>query len=756
MNKSISITTPLLALLAALAGCSDAGRPVDQATTEQPVAADAGPIVTEGMWQPHQLPEIADSLKSLGLELDPASMTQLTEFPLNAIVSLGGCSASFVSPEGLVITNHHCAYGSISYNSTEDNNILANGFLAEDRAAELPARPGSRVYVTVAMDEVSDQVKAGLTDSMSGTERYKAIEDAEKALVAECEKDEGYRCEVYSFYGGLNYYLIKQLAIRDVRIVYTPPESIGKFGGDIDNWMWPRHTGDFAFYRAYVDKDGKPADYAEDNVPFKPRHHLKMAKRGPKEGEFVMLAGYPGTTNRYRLATEVENTFAWYYPTMQTLLAEWSDTIAEATANNTDAELKYANLVAGLNNYSKNFGGMLAGYGRSDLLERKRELEENLQAWIGSDPGRKARYASTLADLQALITEKQSTQERDLVLRYMDRSAMLSAARRLYRLSVENEKPDAEREPGYQERDLTRFTQSMQSIERNFEPGVDKAIWTYFLQRYLALPQDQRIASFDSFLGDADDAASLEQKLSAMYAATTLSDTDARLAFIGAEKSVFEDSDDPFVQLAVAIFDDMKAIEDKNKEMDGQFLELRPKYMELLIAYYGELGKPVYPDANSSLRVTYGTVQGYTPPAGTIDGPADGNDGKDSYVPFTTLRGIEAKYTGEDPFDSPEKQLQLIKDKAFGAYGDDSLDSVPVNFLGTLDITGGNSGSATMNGKGEFVGIVFDTTYESINSDWDFSASTRSIHVDVAYMLWIMENIDGADMLLEELGVRER
>ncbi len=753
MNNTFKGLAAIIAQVAVLAGCSDSGDPMETAKAPVAATADAGPVVTEGMWQPHQLPEIADSLKSLGLELDPASMTRLTDFPLNAIVSLGGCSASFVSPEGLVITNHHCAYGSISYNSTEDNNILANGFIAQSQSEELPARPGSRVYVTVAMDEVSDQVKAGLTEEMTGTERYKAIEDAEKALVAECEQDEGHRCEVYSFYGGLNYYLIKQLAIRDVRIVYTPPESIGKFGGDIDNWMWPRHTGDFAFYRAYVDKAGNPADYSEDNVPFKPKHHLTMAKRGPKQGEFVMLAGYPGTTNRYRLATEVENTFAWYYPTMQTLLAEWSGTIADATVDNTDAELKYASLAANLNNYSKNFGGMLAGYGRTDLLERKRQLEKDLQAWIGSDPGRDAKYASTLADLQALIAEKQSTQELDLVLRYMDRSAMLSAARRLYRLSVENEKPDAEREPGYQERDLTRFTQSMQSIERNFEPGVDKAIWTYFLKRYLALPEDQRIASFDQFLGDADGDEALDQKLSAMYAATSLSDTDSRLALIGEKRPVFENSDDPFILLAVAISDDMKAIEDKNKEMDGQFLALRPKYMELLIAYYGELGKPVYPDANSSLRVTYGAVQGYTPPAGTINGPADGNDGADGYVAFTTLRGIEAKYTGEDPFDSPAKQLQLIEDEDFGAYRDDSLDSVPVNFLSTLDITGGNSGSATMNGKGEFVGIVFDTTYESINSDWDFSANTRSIHVDVAYMLWIMEKIDGADSLLQELGV---
>lgn len=742
-----------LALLLALGGCSKAKDSQENTDAPDAAASMETPVRTEGMWQPHQLPEIADQLKALGLELDPSSMTKLTDFPLNAVVSLGGCSASFVSPQGLVITNHHCAYGSISYNSTEDNNILADGFLARTMSEELPARPGSRIYVTVAMEEVTDRVNATLTDSMTGSERYLAIEAAQKALVSECEKDEGHRCEVYSFYGGLSYYLIKQLAIRDVRLVYAPPESIGKFGGDIDNWMWPRHTGDFAFYRAYVDQDGRPADFSEDNVPFRPKHHLKVASKGPKEGDFVMLAGYPGTTNRYRLATEVENTFSWYYPVMQTVLAEWSQTIAEATAGNKDAELKYANLVASLNNYSKNFGGMLAGYSRSDLLERKRDLESELQAWIAGDETREARYATTLAELQALIAERQSTQERDLVLRYMDRSAMLSAARRLYRLSVENEKPDAEREPGYQERDITRFTQSLESIERSYEAGVDRAIWMYFLKRYLALPEDQRIASFDAFLGDVRGDEALEQKLAAMYADTSLEDTQARLALIGKERSVFENSDDPFIQLAVAIFDDLMAIEKKGKAMTGQFQVLRPKFMELLIAYYKEQGKPVYPDANSSLRVTYGTVKGYTPPPGTIKGPADGNDGKDSYVPFTTLQGIVDKYTGEEPFDSPQRQLDLIEKREFGDYADPALDSVPVNFLSTLDITGGNSGSATMNSRGEFVGIVFDGTYESINADWDFNDNTRSIHVDVGYILWILEKIDGADNLIREMGL---
>mgnify|MGYP000342021416 CR=1 FL=1 len=746
--------------IALLTAC---GKPADNTSAEATGKAAEAPagaaqtgtdnVSTEGMWMPRQLPQLGDKLTDLGLQLDPKTMTDLTKFPMNAVVSLGGCSASFVSPKGLVATNHHCAYGSISYNSTEDNDLLANGFLAKTLDEELPAAPGSRIYVTVDMNEVTDKINSKLSDDMDGATRFKAIEDAEKALVAECESDPGHRCEVYSYYGGASYYLIKQLAIRDVRLVHAPASSIGKFGGDIDNWMWPRHTGDYSFLRAYVSPDGKPADFSKDNVPYKPKHHLTVATEGPQEGDFVMVAGYPGRTNRYRTADEVSNNFSWYYPTMQKVLAEWSEVIGDATENNKDAALKYASRVAGLNNYAKNFTGMMEGYNRSDLLQRKQQLEKDLQAWIEANPEASKQYASVISDLQKLITEKQSTQERDLLLGYMNYSAMLSAAQRLYRLSLEKQKPNMEREPGYQERDMTRFTESMKRIERNFAPSVDQAVWTYFIERYNALPQEQHLQSFDNFFDGELSGDALQQKLSAMYEKTGLTATEGRLAWMEKSPEDFRNSDDPFIQLAVATYDDRLAIEQHDKSMEGRFAEVRPKYMDLLIAYYQEQGKPVYPDANSSLRLTYGLVKGYTPPAGTIKGPADGNDGKDGFVPFTTLRGIEAKYTGEDPFDAPQALLEAIKNKDYGRFYDEELDSVPVNFLTTVDITGGNSGSATMNGKGEFIGLVFDGTYDSINADWDFNDNTRAIHVDVEYMLWVMEKVDHADNLLEEMGV---
>ncbi len=239
------------------------------------VAVAAAPATAkEGMFTPEQAPEIAADMRQAGLRLNPRSLADLTAFPMGAVISLGGCTASFVSETGLVVTNHHCARGSVQFNSTAENNYLENGFLADSLAAELPAAPGSRVYVTVDVQDVTDQVLANVSDGMSPRARYQAIEDAQKALIKDCEADAGHRCQAPAFFGGLQYKLIKRLEIRDVRLVYAPGDSIGKYGGDIDNWLWPRHTGDFAFYRAYVAQDGSVADYAEDNVPYKPEHVL--------------------------------------------------------------------------------------------------------------------------------------------------------------------------------------------------------------------------------------------------------------------------------------------------------------------------------------------------------------------------------------------------------------------------------------------------------------------------------------------------
>ncbi|GGM79776.1 S46 family peptidase [Shewanella xiamenensis] len=707
------------------------------------VAASFASHADEGMWQPHQLPAMADELKAKGLEIDAKSISKLTEFPMNAVISLGGCTASFVSPKGLVVTNHHCAYGSIQYNSTAEKNLLQDGFLAKTFADELPAAPGSRVYVTEDVTNVTERVKAGL-ENKTGREFYQGIENQEKALVAECEKDEGYRCQVYSFHGGLEYYLVKQLEIRDVRLVYNPAGSVGKYGGDIDNWMWPRHTGDYSFYRAYVSKNGKPAEFSADNVPYEPKSFLKVSAKGVSEGDFVMVAGYPGRTNRYRTATEVQNEFEWAYPEGKMLRERFIEIIKATAPEGSDERIKYESQIAGLANYAKNFTSMIEFYGKSTMLADRKALEAKLAEWIAKDSSREAKYGKTLAELDALIAKSKAHQERDMILSYISSTTMLPTATNLYRLAHEKQLPDMQREPGFQDRDMTRFKASMERIDRRYAASVDKAVLLDMLKRYAALPEAQRLPAMDKAFGidNKVNEAKLAKTLDKMYAKTELGNKDVRLAWM--EKSVddFKASKDPFIQFAVAMYDTNMSEEKKEKELDGEMMKIRPQYMDAIIAYNLEQGKPVYADANSSLRVTVGHVKGYSPKDGLVA------------VPFTRLEGIVQKDTGIDPFDAPKKQLELIKQKQYGDFYMKSIDSVPVNFLSTLDTTGGNSGSPTLNGRAELVGLLFDGVYESIIGGWAFDNEiNRSIHVDSRYMLWVMKYLDGADNLLAEMEI---
>ncbi|WP_420910673.1 S46 family peptidase [Qipengyuania spongiae] len=705
-----------------------------------PFAAPAA--AKEGMFTPDQLPAIATDLKQTGLELDPETLTDLTAFPMGAIVSLGGCSASFVSPEGLVVTNHHCARGSVQYNSTAENNYLENGFLAKTKNRELPAAPGSRIYVTTQVTDVTDRIRSG-TERLAPNARYDTVEQRQKDITAECERDAGFRCQVASFYGGSQYKLIKRLEIRDVRLVYAPADSIGKYGGDIDNWQWPRHTGDFSFYRAYVAPDGSAADYAENNVPYRPEHHLKVSAAGLDNGDFVMAAGYPGSTSRYATLAEVEDTFGWRYPLQVGLYNDWIDTIEAAAPEGSDARVKYESRLAGLNNTEKNLRGQIDGARRVGLVDRRRARETSLADWISADRSR-ASYARATRELQALSAEDAAASRQNLWYGLATSSQMLSAAERLYRLSRERQKPDAERDPGFQERDMTFFRQGLQALDRRYDPAVDKAEWMLFLGKYLDQPAAARVPALDRALGLTGnvDRAALESRIDGYYAATDLDDSATRLALMEASPAQLEANGDPFMKLAVALYDYERQLEQQSEERAGRMLAVRPAYMEAITQWQRSQGVNTYPDANSTLRVTYGTVLGGVP----RDGMA--------YLPFTTVEGILEKDTGEEPFNSPPKLLEEIRQKDYGRYALDSIGTVPVNFLSDLDSTGGNSGSATLNSRAELVGLLFDGTFESVNSDWDFDPkTTRTIHVDTRYMLWVMDKVDGADVLIREMDI---
>ncbi|UXH76990.1 S46 family peptidase [Roseateles amylovorans] len=697
----------------------------------------------EGMWMPQQLPQVAKDLKAAGLAMDSSRLSQPIGYPMGAVISLGNCTASFVSPQGLVVTNHHCAYGSIQYNATPQRDLLKNGFLAATLADELPAAPGSRVYVTVALTDVTPRVLDAKTSALKGKARIEAIESSEKALVAECEKDAGHRCNVAAFYGGLQYQLIKQLEIRDVRLVHAPAQGVGLFGGDTDNWMWPRHTGDYSFYRAYVGPDGKPADFSPNNKPYQPQHVLKLASVPLNEGDFVMVAGYPGRTNRHRLPEEVGFAFGWEMPERVKVMGEQLAEIREATAGRREAEIKLANLVASVGNYYKNYQGQLASFAGSDILARKQAAHAELKAWVEADPKRREQYGASLSEIDRLLGEREAITRRELLLNYAT-PTLLAQARDLYQQALQRRKPDAERKSGYQERDQLRRRQSLEAVERRFDEATDKRVVGHFLTQYLAQPADQLNAAFLSALGlrQGMDAAAVAARVDQLYAGTRLTDKAERMAWLGRDSTEFEASGDTLVKAAVALRADDDARETRDKELAGRIQQAYADTMKAMIAFKASRGQAVYPDANNTLRVAFGQVRGRQP----------GVDGAD-WTAFTTLRGIVAKHTGTGEFDAPAEQLAAIKARQFGKYGVKALDSVPVNFLATLDTTGGNSGSPVLNSKGELVGLLFDGTLDAVISDWDFNPkTTRSICLDARYMLWQMTVVDKADRLLKEMG----
>ena len=700
-------------------------------------AAQAG----EGMWVPQQLPEIAGPLKEAGLKLSPQQLADLTGDPMGAVVALGGCTASFVSPEGLVVTNHHCAYGAIQLNSTPENNLIRNGFNAPTPADEVSAGPNARVFVLDEITDVTREAQAAIAaagDDALG--RTKALEAFEKKLIAGCEADAGFRCRLYSFSGGNAYRLFKNMEIRDVRLAYAPPGSVGKFGGDIDNWMWPRHTGDFAFYRAYVGKDGKPAAYSPDNVPFKPKRWLKIADRPLGEGDFVMVAGYPGSTNRYALAAEFDNTAQWTYPTVARHYKNQIALVEAAGKKDPEVQVRYANTMASWNNTSKNYEGQLEGFKRIDAAGQKRAEEAAVLAWLKGQGAKGSAALDAHAQLIALLEQAKATRERDLTLAMFNNTAMLGAATQLYRLSIERQKPDAERESGYQDRDLTAIEGGLKQLERRYVPAMDRQLQEYWLNEYLKLPAGQRVAAVDQWLG-GNDAAAVKRALDRL-AGTKLGSTEERLKWFGADRAAFEASTDPAIQYAVAVMPTLLKLEQERKTRAGENLAARPVYLQAVADYKNSQGEFVYPDANLSLRITFGNVTGYVPRDGV------------KYTPFTTLEGVVAKETGADPFDSPQALLDAVAAGRHGGLADARLGSVPVNFLSDLDITGGNSGSPVLDANGRLVGLAFDGNWESVSSNWVFDpVMTRMISVDQRYMRWIMQEVFPAPQLLREIGV---
>ncbi|ALN90339.1 peptidase S46 family protein [Lysobacter gummosus] len=694
----------------------------------------------EGMWVPQQLPEISAPLKKAGLKLNAKQLADLTGDPMGAVVSLGGCTASFVSPRGLVVTNHHCAYGAIQLNSTAQKNLMRDGFNAATPGEELSAGPASRIYVLDSIQDVTAQVKSAIDEVVEPIDRTHALETIEKRLIASCEAEAGYGCELYSFFGGATYRLFRRIEIKDVRLVYAPPGSVGNYGGEVDNWMWPRHTGDFSFYRAYVGKDGKPAEYSKDNVPYQPKRYLKLADKPLGEGDFVMVAGYPGRTSRYALASDFDATANWTYPTTSAHYKNLIALVEETAKKDPEIGVKYASSVRGWQNTMKNYDGQLEGFKRIGAAQKKRADEEAVLAWLRT---RGAQGAPALAAHDKLVTLGESAiahRQRDFVFGQLRRGGAISAASQLYRFALERDKPDAEREPGYQQRDLPSVKAWLEQMDRRYDPRMDRELQAYWLREYVKLPAGERVAELDRWLGGSDEKA-IKRGLDKL-AKTKLGSGKERLALLDASRASLDKSKDPAIQFAKALMPAALRLEQDAKIIEGETLTARPAYLQGVIDYRKSKKQSVYPDANSTLRITFGNVKAYT----KLDGSKQ--------AAFTKLEEVAAKATGQAPFDAPANLLEAIADKRYGGLADKRLKSVPVNFLSDLDITGGNSGSPVLDGEGKLVGLAFDGNWESVSSNWLFDPTmTRMISVDQRYMRWIMQEVSPAPQLLTELGV---
>ncbi|MBK8012090.1 MAG: S46 family peptidase [Deltaproteobacteria bacterium] len=720
-----------------------------------------------GMWMPEQMtmPAHVEAFKKMGVAIDPAALADPLRAPLGAVVWLGGCTASFVSPSGLVVTNHHCVQGALRYNATPDKNLIEDGFLATTMDDEPSAGPAERIYVAEAFTDVTSTMREGLESMDNGKARKDAWDARQKRLVADCEKDRPWvRCSVVSYFGGQAVRLIEMLEIKDVRLVYAPKRSVGNYGGEIDNWAWPRHTGDYSFLRAYVGPDGKPAEYAKENRPYTPKHWLKVSDGGVKEGDFVMVAGYPGRTSRTQTFRETEHGVSWLYPYLVDYFQARYD-VAQSFVN-TEGQTKIKATVEKqrAQNGLEKYQGILNGLkDNAELLPRKRHVDDEIRAWAArpENPQRK----EELEKLDALVEGEIASQKHDLDQSLVFRtSALLSTALELTRWADERALPDPDRRPGYQARDLPLARDMQEGMLKAYDRSLDRAMLEMALKRAIRdeSPAPTWVAEL---LGVGQKNAKrvndrlIEQTLKKWYQRPTIESTKMRVDLLtrGTTQTVRK-TRDPFMQAAQRVFKYYKEAEFVRDQRTGDRLLYAPAYIEGMRQV---MSGTLAPDANSTLRITYGTVKGL--PGVPSAGRASGASGISSALavptrPFTVASEIPEKNTGEEPFNAPEPLLNAIAAKNYGKYADSYLGAdgeLPVNFLSDLDITGGNSGSPTLNARGELIGLAFDGTTDGLASDVVFDGRrTRVIHADARYMLWNMDLLDGADRLIEEMGLQ--
>ncbi len=692
----------------------------------------------EGMWFLMFIERLNHrDMQKMGLQLTAKEIYSINTHSLkDAIVQFnGGCTAEIVSKNGLVLTNHHCGYDQIADLSTADQNYLKNGFWAKDKASELKTKSLS-VRFFVRMDDVSSRILSKVNDKMTEQERSKAIQQ-EVALI-EKENNEGgkYTVSVRPFFQGNEYYYFVYQDYTDVRLVGTPPESVGKFGGDTDNWEWPRHTGDFSMFRVYADKDGNPAAYSKDNVPMQPKHYLPISLKGVKENDFAMILGYPGRTNRWMPASGIEQNVKYAYPAWVEGAKTGMDQMKKYMDKDATVRLKYASKYASTANYWKNRQGMIDALTKAGTAKTKTAQETKFNTWANM-PENKEKYGDIVTTINNYYAKTDLKSRHDNYLSQLMRTSAYASTAAVLGNSLtayykENDAKKAEM--------LPKIKDLIDNVFEEFYAPLEKDVLTAQLNLYASKASEFGLAPMVSKLKD-ENKGNFSVFVNDAVAKSIFSSKESVLAFMKDPKPE-NIATDPLYMISLDLSTKIRARSEEQTKMDNEFAKAYRNLVEGLRT--SKMNLIQYPDANSTLRLTYGKVRAL---------PTDKrNDAKINN--YTTLEGMAKKYkAGDEEFDMPKRILEMNKAKDFGRYAD-KAGYMPVNFLTDNDITGGNSGSPVLNGKGEMIGLAFDGNIEAMAGDVIFDPKLqRTINVDIRYVLWLIDKYAGAKHIVDEMTI---
>lgn len=693
-------------------------------------------FVDEGMYAPDQIKDLP--LKKRGLKLKPEEIYNPGGVGLSdAIVRLSvGCTAEFVSPEGLILTNHHCGFDALVSASTPEKDLVETGFRTDSRAGELPGK-GYSVFLTERDEDVTALVRKG-TESLTGEALAAALtKNATDLQTAEQGKaPKGSIVRVAALNSGFFYYLYQTMQIKDVRVVYAPPRNIGVFGGDPDNFEWTRHTGDFTFLRAYVGPDGKSAEYSPNNVPYKPKRFLTMNIGGLKENDFVFVMGHPGGTTRYRESQSIQWAENANFPFLGAYLEARSAALRLIGQTDDAKRIKFQSEIANFDNYRKVYYGSAERLRHAGVVAKRAAEEAQFAKWVAADPARQAKYGEVLSGLKILSDEGNVVAKRDVILSRFPSPSTTPVFKLVFDAITAvrtDKKPAGE--------DWKKRTTEIQDVFKNHEPVYEREMIKFFLKMLDELPAEQEFAGGEKLFGTFQGKArrSAEEAFAASVAENDDFDSPEKItALYNASASDLQAKYPNIFALSAALSQEKAALADRTQKFGGSIDRLRLLYMQGMTEMKGS--KPVYPDANATLRFTFGNVKGYSPREAH------------SYTPFTTMKGMWEKDTGINPFDMPQKLKDLQTAKDFGRFG--SGDSVVVNFLSTTDIIGGNSGSPVLNGDGEQVGLVFDGNYQGLGNDIFYDPNyNRTISVDIRFVLFVTEKFGDSGWILNEMNI---